>query len=149
MKNIDQYIPGIIKGIRIYYDRGLQKYKIGWAQQFLLEYIYTNPGIHSQTLTDTFYAEKSTISKGLKRLYEEGYIRIESDTSDHRSKKIYATEKADEVIKHIRHLQTRLHQSLEKNFSEQELSYLKCSLERLQDNLRAVLLTSEEDPQDE
>lgn len=108
------------RNIRVLYDRELQRYHIGWAQQFLLLHIYHHPGVTAQTLIEVFQSEKSTISKGVKRLQEEGYIRIETDEEDRRSKKLYPTEAAGEVVVCIGAIQKNLCRKLSQIITEPE-----------------------------
>ncbi|MDO4285293.1 MAG: winged helix DNA-binding protein [Eubacteriales bacterium] len=107
------------RNIRVYYDRELQEYGIGWAQQHLLLHIYGNPGSTAQELRDVFLTEKSAISKGIRKLYEEGYVRIETDEQDRRAKRLYPTEKAEEAVRAIREIQSRMSESLSLEFTEQ------------------------------
>lgn len=108
------------QNIRVLYDRELQKYHIGWAQQFLLLYIAEHPGVTAQELSDIFQADKSTISKGLKRLKEEGYIQIETDEKDRRARKLYSTETAATVTDCIVEVQRNLCERLADAISEEE-----------------------------
>lgn len=133
--DISSYIPMISRGMRIYYDCGLQKYNIGWSQQFLLEHIYNNPGVKPQELTDTYRVEKCTTTRGLKRLYDEGYIEIETDPADHRSKRLYPAKKADGVMDHIKYLRSRFDRILMHDISCPDLTQFETTLKKLHDNL--------------
>lgn len=115
------------RNIRLYYDRELQKYHIGWSQQFLLQYIFQHPGVTAQELSEVFLAEKSTISKGIKKLCEEGYVQIEEDSRDRRAKKLYPSQTTGEVVSYIGVLQERLNETL----AEQIASIEKEQMERM------------------
>lgn len=142
--DISRYIPMISRGMRIYYDCGLQKYNIGWSQQFLLEHIYNNPGVKPQDLTDTYRVEKCTTTRGLKRLYDEGYIEIETDRTDHRSKRLYPSVKADGVMDHIKNLRSQFDRIIMQDISSQDLRQFESVLKKLHDNLAEEIKSQRE-----
>lgn len=119
------------QNIRVLYDRELQKYHIGWAQQFLLLYIAEHPGVTAQELSGVFQAEKSTISKGLKRLKEEGYIRIKTDENDRRARRLDTTEEAAAVIACIVDIQKHLCERLAETITEEERIQAEMTLSKM------------------
>lgn len=135
LENISYFIPIINRGMRIYFDTHLEKYHIGWGQHTLLEYIYENPGVIPQDLTDRYHTKKYVTTRVLKALYNEGYIAIKADDRDHRSKHLYPTPKSDEVIECIRQLRLDLSHIFMKNLSAEDLSHLEATLKHLYDNL--------------
>ena len=40
--------------MKMYYDRGLSGYEIGWGQQFYVEYLREHPGATSQEMAERF-----------------------------------------------------------------------------------------------
>lgn len=128
----DEAIRDILRigrNIRLYYDRELQKHRIGWSQQFLLVYIFEHPSVTAQELTEVFLAEKSTISKGIKKLCEEGYVRIEEDRQDRRAKRLYPTTSAKEVVSYIGALQEKLNEALSAQLSAVEKERMEAALQ--------------------
>lgn len=145
MKRPEEYkstihdILRLSRDIRLYYDRSLEKYNIGIAHIFILEYIAATPGTYANCLTDRFKAEKSTVSKSLRRLAEEGYIRAEADNDDHRARKLYPTASAGAVLKAINETQERLESSIAASFEcnditalRKMLSLIGCSVKSLE-----------------
>lgn len=118
------------RDIRLYYDRSLEKYNIGIAHIFLLEYIAANPGTYANCLTDRFKAEKSTVSKSLRRLAEEGYIKSEADEDDRRARKLYPTPLAEAALKGINETQERLEGAIAASLAKEDLAMLKSLLAR-------------------
>lgn len=138
MKTSEDYkttVHGILRlsrDIRLYYDRSLEKYNIGIAHIFLLEYIAANPGTYANCLTDRFKAEKSTVSKSLRRLAEEGYIRAEADEDDHRARKLYPTPSSEEVLRGINETQERLEGALAASLGKTDLDTFGGLLARIE-----------------
>lgn len=116
--------------IRTYYDRELQPYHIGWAQHFLLQYIYDHPGVTALELGQIFLAEKSTVSKGVKRLSDEGYIFIRADEEDRRAKLLFPAPAAEEVVQAIRDRQEYLDRALSRSLTEGERVQLEHCLKK-------------------
>lgn len=133
------------RDIRLYYDRSLEKYNIGIAHTFLLEYIAANPGTYANCLTDRFRAEKSTVSKSLRRLAEEGYIKAVEDEDDRRARKLYPTPSAEEVLRGINETQERLEGSIASALGNTELDTLRILLARTEASV--LSLEGEEDEQ--
>lgn len=127
-----QDILRIGRNIRLYYDRELQRYHIGWAQQFLLLCIFARPGVTPQEMTELFQTEKSSVSKGIRRLHEEGYIRIETDGQDRRSKRLYPTRAAEEVVRYIGQLQEKMNGALSAGIGSEETAQLQKTLNHMQ-----------------
>lgn len=119
------------RDIRLYYDRELQLYHIGWAQQFILCYIFEHPGVSSQELSEVFLAEKSTISKGIKKLCKESYVEIKEDAQDRRMKRLYPTLQAEEVVNYIGELQEKMQEQLDRNLTSIEKNQLSSLLQKM------------------
>ena len=49
--------------MKMYYDRGLSGYEIGWGQQFYVEYLREHPGATSQEMAERFRVDKATLTK--------------------------------------------------------------------------------------
>ena len=42
--NLGRWVSIFDRLMKMYYDRGLWEYEIGWGQQFYVEYLYDHPG---------------------------------------------------------------------------------------------------------
>ena len=90
--------------MKMYYDRSLSGYDIGWGQQFYVEYLWEHPGATSQEMAERFRVDKATLTKMIKKLTEVGYIRVSSDAHDRRVKHLYLTEEAVPAARRIRRI---------------------------------------------
>ena len=88
--------------MRMYYDRGLSEYEIGWGQQFYVEYIYDHPGATPQEMASYIRVDKATLTKSMKKLSEIGYIHIAVDEKDRRIRHLYLTEAAVPAAEQIK-----------------------------------------------
>lgn len=81
-----------------YYDNRLKRYDIGYGQVVNLMMIHEHPGITMKELSSSGSVDKGTITKSISKLQEAGYIRVEENTLDKRSKRLKTTPKAKDVI---------------------------------------------------
>lgn len=81
-----------------YYDKVLSKYNIGYGQFLFLMMIYEQEGITMKQISEKGSYDKGTITKSMLKLEENKYIRLEVDPRDKRSKLLYTTEKAKDII---------------------------------------------------
>ena len=49
---IGRYLSILDRLMRMYYDRGLAEFEIGWVQQFYVEYLYDHPGASQQEMVE-------------------------------------------------------------------------------------------------
>ena len=100
--NLGRCISLLDRLMRMYYDRGLADFEIGWGQQFYAEYIYDHPGATAQEMVEYIRVDKATLTKIIKKLSEIGYIEIVSDQTDKRVKHLYLTPRAIPAVKRIK-----------------------------------------------
>lgn len=81
-----------------YYDKRLAQYNIGYGQILFLMMINEHEGITMKRLSELGSFDKGTTTKGINKLEKNGYVRLEVDPNDKRSKLIYTTEKAKDII---------------------------------------------------
>lgn len=121
--------------MKMYYDRGLSGYDIGWGQQFYVEYLYRYPGASPQEMAERIRVDKGTLTKTIKKLSEVGYIRVESDRKDRRVKHLYLTEKAVPAAEQIRKIHADFYHTLSKDISPSEIKAAEQTLQRMTDNI--------------
>ena len=64
--------------------------------------IYENPGIIQEELSDMIKVDKTTISRAVKNLEKDGFIEKKSDKENKKIKRLYVSEKGEEVYDFIR-----------------------------------------------
>ena len=50
--NLGRCISIFDRLMKMYYDRGLSGFEIGWGQQFYVEYLYDHPGASPQEMVE-------------------------------------------------------------------------------------------------
>lgn len=119
-REIGKYISILQRVSNIYFANQLSSYQIGCGQQFFLLQIFKNPGMNLQELASYGYYDKATSTRAVKKLEEEGYVRTEMDGEDKRVRRIYATERADEVVKKTKESMAEWVETILADFTEEE-----------------------------
>lgn len=121
--------------MKMYYDRALKGFKIGWGQQFYLELIGENPGISPQELSRLLNVDKATITKAIQYLEKINYITIEINKGDKRIRQLFITEEAKPVIGHIKKIHKQFYSDLTEKISQTEVEMLEENLNKMLNNL--------------
>ncbi len=104
-----------------FYDRRLSEYQIGAGQIQFLILIYENDGISMQELAKKGSFDKGTITKGIQKLEESGYITIQMSKEDKRIKCLYTTDYAKSIISRIYEIRRQWWEHVTQGLSADEI----------------------------
>ena len=121
--------------MKMYYDRGLNDFEIGWGQQFYVEYLYDHPGASPQEMVEYIRVDKATLTKIIRKLTEVGYIRVVGDEKDRRVKHLYLTDRAILAAKQIKAIHADFFETLSTGISPEELAAAEETLRHMVDNI--------------
>ena len=105
----------------------------GWIISYIAENY--NRDVFQRDLEKEFDITRSTASKNVDLLVENGFIEREPVDYDARLKKLVLTEKAKNVFKIMRNDRADLETQMLKGFSDEEKKQLRVFLKRLSANL--------------
>ena len=105
-----------------YFDKTLSEYELGYTHLLLIIQIYENEGISMNELAIRGVFDKGTITKSIQRLEQLNYVRIESNDLDKRSKLLYTSDKARELMPKLYDLKAKWRAYLSSDLSEEELN---------------------------
>ncbi len=105
----------LYRNIMKYFDHVLAKYDIGSGQIIFLTFINENEGCTMQDVTRVSEVDKGTTTKSINRLIEQGYVQAKQDEHDRRSKRLYTTDNAREVMNAIYQYRNDCRKILSKN----------------------------------
>lgn len=142
---ISRYISIIQRLTNPYFDRELQPYHIGGGQQFFLLNISKNQGISFQELAAEGHYDKATATRAVRKLEEQGYVRLEPDPWDKRIRHIYITGKAEPVIEKTWSALGNWMTILTAGFGEEEKILAEGLLERMAGNAKEYLNSTKEE----
>ena len=80
----------------------IKRFNMSLPQIGLLGAIARQPGSHAQALASELGVTAPTVSVGLRKLEEEGWVRREADPQDGRAMCHYLTEKAHTAVKAVK-----------------------------------------------
>lgn len=124
---IGKYISILNRHCQSYISKNLKDFNIGSGQYIFILALYDNDGISQDKLSELLCIDKGTTAKALKRLEEYGYVKRETDKTDKRAYKVYATEKALYIKPYIFEILEKASQLLSLNLTEEE-KYLAVDL---------------------
>lgn len=121
------------------YAQCLQDLPIGSGQQFFLLRIYENEGISLYGLAKLGFFDKGTVSRGVQKLEEAGYIRVMFDEKDRRCRRLYVTEAAMPIIEILLNAREQWNQALTAGMSDEECLFLEKMMEKMVKNAKIYL----------
>lgn len=134
MKKISRLISVIHRHGMRFFDWSLADTEIGPGQQFFLVCIYENQGISMQKLAKIGHFDKGTVTKAVKKMEDQGYLRREPDVCDKRVQHLFTTREAEPALQMIFDLRGQWNEILLQNLSEEEIRQAELLLTKISDN---------------
>jgi DNA-binding MarR family transcriptional regulator len=125
--------------IKRFLDFHLDEYQLGNGQFIIILDVCRNRGISQDVLSKNIGVDKTTIAKSVKKLVENGYITKVEDENDRRSKKIYPTKKAEDILPKLKNLDILEKEVFSQGITQDEMDmFLKVS-GRIKSNIKDYL----------
>ncbi len=96
-------------------------------------------GMTQEQLAKHLCLNKSTVTRALNQLEEQGYLERRPDANDKRVYRIFATEKCQAILPRVRTLAREWTHEITQDVSEEELEQFYAILERLEGNAKRVV----------
>jgi len=93
--------------------------------------ICRNPGISQEELASQVCLNKSTITRQLAPLEEQGYVERKQSESDKRVIHVFPTQKMKDILPTIRQITMDWNAYLTEGFSEEELAQFSAMLDKI------------------
>lgn len=119
---------------QIYITKGLKSYNIGSGQYIFINALCENDGVTIDKLSQILNLDKWTVTKGIKKLEQGGFVVKELDLKDKRSYKIHATKKAFAVRPYIYEVLQNWTNILSSNLDKDEKKLMLELLIKMSDN---------------
>ncbi len=116
-----------------YKDKNLQR-----GQFIFLLRICENQGINLIELSNLMKVDKTTSTKAVQKLINEGYLEKKEDSLDRRVWRVYPTLKGQEVYRYIAHEEEKSSEIYYKDFSKKEKEDLFILLEKMKKNIEGT-----------
>ena len=131
----------LYRNIQKYFDHVLAPYEIGSGQVIILMVINENTGITMQEVSSICEIDKGTCTKSVNRLIEQEYVQVRQDEKDRRIKRLYTTDKAEDIVSLLYEYRNVCRNRLA---YENDFGMFEASLESICDNSRNRLNSDEE-----
>jgi DNA-binding MarR family transcriptional regulator len=123
----------------ILFDALLKPHDMTMSQGWVLVHLVRENGLRQADIADRMDVATVTVSKFIDRLEARGYVERRPDPEDRRSNRVYATEKAREIVK----IMTRTVDDLDElsycGIPDEEVQTALRVLRRVKDNLKDAL----------
>lgn len=137
-----KYIAAIYRHQQILINHYLNPYQIGSGQFIFLLSIDEHEGISQKELSKLIKIDKTTTTKALKKLEDEGYISRVQDLSDRRYYKLYLTLKGRNFIPILRKILGEITDMLSRGMTDDEhketIKSLEIILNNVQESVEAI-----------
>lgn len=109
-----------------------------FSQAFLLNEIFSmnSAGVCSKELSERVGFARSSISRTLKELQKNGYVKMKMDAADNRKKHIVLTQKAHKAEPAVKEYMANLKNCLLQTIPENNLSGIETTLQTILDNIQ-------------
>lgn len=140
IKDYGNILRSIIANVNIYIGSQVEKYGIkqGQYEYFLL--IYSSPGINQLELARLKNVGKASVTKAIKILESDGFVKRVIDENDRRNILCFITEKGEAIIEDLISVKRNAEEDLFKGFSEEDKDILYKYLSLFHNN--SIALTS-------
>lgn len=128
------------------FDLCLRHLPISSGQQFFLLRIYENPGIPLNGLAQMGFFDKGTVSRGVQKLEEAGYITVITDDKDRRCRKLFVTPAAAPIIDTLLDAREQWNTALTEGMTDEECLLIDKLMKQMALNAQAHIAKKEEEP---
>jgi len=114
-------------------EKGYPRFGIG--QMAIVRMVLEDPGLVADDICKAMELDKATVAIAIKHLMVGGMIRREVDEEDHRKKRLYATDKLNEISLEIENQIRSQIKRITYGFSEKDIEIFGSYLDRIRENM--------------
>ncbi|RAS78725.1 MarR family winged helix-turn-helix transcriptional regulator [Priestia endophytica] len=135
MKGILREIGMIARALDSISNIEFKEYDLTKGQYLYLVRICENPGIIQEKLAEMIKVDRATASRAIKKLEINGFIEKKEDTHNKKIKKLFPTEKGENVYPFIKRENVYSNTVALERFSEREVETIFHLLQRVRKNI--------------
>ena len=126
-----KYINRISRCSLLFRNRKLEHEGINGYQHVYIRNICREPGISQDCLAKSIYVNKSSVTRQLALLEQNGFITRTPGSKDKRVMQVFPTRKALDILPEIKRLSDEWESYISAGLTEEERSYFLSILERM------------------
>ncbi len=130
-RSLTRSIMIISRCTNLYRDKKLTECGISGYQAPYIPEICKNPGITQDQLAHNLHVNRSSVTRQLTILENNGFVTRQRSAADRRSVEVYPTEKSIEILPKVRASFTDWRQKLTEGLSEEQQEMLETLLDEL------------------
>ncbi len=115
-------IRGITANVNFFISSKVEKHGIKQGQYEYFLHIFSSPGINQLELARLINVGKASVTKALKILEDDGFIRREADAKDRRNTLCYITEKGEKIVDSLMDVKIKAQDELFKGFKNEDIN---------------------------
>jgi len=120
-----EFMSSLHKNLHKYFKYKLKDIELKKEEVHFLHYICENEFVEQNSLSECFHVDKSTTTRRIKKLIEQGYIKRKVNAEDHRKYLLFSTNKGDELSKYIVDLFNAWNNEITKDLTTEEVEIFK------------------------
>lgn len=130
----------IIRYSRIYFERSLSKFHVGFNEHHILMYLSSCDSVNQDTIAKYFMIDKGAIAKTLNKLELKEFITRVDNPNNKREKIISLTKKGKSMIDHLNQCLDEWHNLLFQGLSNSEIEQITNYTEKISANaVKAII----------
>jgi MarR family transcriptional regulator, transcriptional regulator for hemolysin len=131
--------------MRAYADREAARYGITRAQWAVLAKVERNEGMKQSELAEQMEMQPITLTRLIDKLCDNGWIERRGDETDRRVNRLYLKKAARPLLGKLAGLRSELTATALEGISPQDAHRMLMQLEKIKDNVRDALQTTEQE----
>ncbi|WP_149093987.1 MarR family winged helix-turn-helix transcriptional regulator [Paenibacillus terrae] len=135
MKEVLREIGMIARALDSISNIEFKEYDLTKGQYLYLVRICENPGIIQEKLAEMIKVDRTTASRAIKKLVINGFIEKKEDNHNKKIKKLFPTEKGNNVYPFIKRENDYSNNIALEGFSEREVETIFNLLQRVRENI--------------
>ncbi|WP_264453765.1 MarR family winged helix-turn-helix transcriptional regulator [Paenibacillus polymyxa] len=135
MKEVLREIGMIARALDSISNIEFKEYDLTKGQYLYLVRICENPGIIQEKLAEMIKVDRTTASRAIKKLVINGFIEKKEDNHNQKIKKLYPTDKGNNVYPFIKRENDYSNNIALEGFSEREVETIFNLLQRVRENI--------------
>lgn len=135
MKEILREIGMIARALDSISNIEFKEFALTKGQYLYLVRIYENPGIIQEKLAEMIKVDRTTAARAIKKLEINGFIEKKEDAHNKKNKKLFLTEKGENVYSFIKRENDYSNIMALEGFSEKEVDTVFNFLQRIRKNV--------------
>lgn len=138
IKEYGKMLRSILANVNNYIGSQVEQYGIkqGQYEYFLL--IYSSPGINQLEIARLKNVGKASVTKALRILEEDGFIKRITNENDRRNTLCFIAEKGESIVENLINVKRKTEEDLFKGFNKEDKEIFYKYLSLLQSNTIAI-----------